>query len=111
MLEEEIVMNYTKQDENNNDKIAKDNNLLKLMKEEYSYPSTTDVDFLSKIYRKREFYYHKIPNRPKLDNYDVIKEFRENICVGKTGLLEQQAFLSNFINPDTPYRGVLVFHG
>ena len=45
----------------------------KLIKKEYSYPSPTDEDFQNKIYKKREFYYHKIPKRDKLNNYEEIK--------------------------------------
>merc|ERR1711871_134616 len=82
-----------------------------LIKKEYSYPSPKEEDFQNKIYKKREFYYHKIPKRAKLENYDEIKEYREKICSGDFQLREQQTILSNFISPYTPYKGVLVFHG
>jgi len=80
--------------------------------EHIGYPRIDDENLQSKIYAKREFYYNKMPDRPELDNYDKIKEYRDNICRPATfELLPQQALLSNFINPDTPYKGLLVFHG
>lgn len=86
-------------------------NLGDLMKRDYVYPSPLDPEFQSKIYRKREFYYNKIPSRPEMKEYADIKEYRDNICGRKFALYEHQSFLSNFVNPDTPYRGALVFHG
>ncbi len=77
----------------------------------YGYPKTDDPHFQSKIYAKREFYYYKLPERPDLSNYKEIEEYRRKICVPSGQLLEHQALLSNFINPDTPYKGVLIFHG
>lgn len=82
-----------------------------LMNIDYTYPSTDDEEFQKKIYKKREYYYNKFPERKNLDNYQDIKEYRDKICGKGTGLLAQQSFLSNYINPDTPYRGCLVFHG
>lgn len=75
------------------------------------YPKTSDPSIQSKIYAKREFYYYKLPERPNLSNYKEIAEYRKNICESSGELLEHQAMLSNFINPDTPYKGLLVFHG
>ncbi len=75
------------------------------------YPSTSDTDIQSKIYAKREFYYYKLPERPDLSNYNEISEFRKKQCVLTGELLEHQAMISNFINPDTPYKGLLIFHG
>ena len=83
----------------------------KLMNMDYTYPIPADPDFQKKIYTKREFYYHKIPGRDELKNYEDIREYRNSICSRKFELQEHQSFLSNFINPDTPYKGVLIFHG
>ncbi|QKF93768.1 helicase/uvrB [Fadolivirus algeromassiliense] len=91
--------------------VLSDNKLRELMGVDYTYPDNDDPNFQEKVYKKREFYYHKMPNRPKMDKYQNIREYRDNICAGPKGLLPQQSFLSNFINPDTPYRGILVFHG
>lgn len=83
----------------------------KIMSINYSYPEQNDKDIQDYIYKKREFYGHKMKERPDVDNYDTIKEYRDNTCGKSAGLLEHQQLLSNFINPNTPYKGVLVFHG
>ncbi|VVU95170.1 hypothetical protein CPAV1605_895 [seawater metagenome] len=85
--------------------------LEKLINKEYSYPNPEHDDFQSKIFKKREFYYHKIPPRQRLKTYEDIKEYRDLICSGDFQLREQQTILANFIAPNTPYKGVLVFHG
>jgi len=82
-----------------------------LMKNDYSYPEPDDPNFQEKIYRKREFYPHKIEKRNKLDTYEDIKKRRYDVCRGNFKLREQQSFLGNYINPDTPFGGVLIFHG
>jgi superfamily II DNA or RNA helicase len=86
-------------------------NIEKLMNIDYSYPEPSDPNFQKKIYEKREFIYHSIPERPETTNYKDIKEYRDNICGRPFALYEHQAMLSNFINPDTPYKGVVIFHG
>ena len=88
-----------------------DEELERLMEIEYTYPEYNDPNFQERIYKKREFYFHKMPDRPIMDKYEDIEKYRKNICVNKKGLLKQQAFLSNYINPNTPYRGILIFHG
>lgn len=75
------------------------------------YPSPSDPDFQAKIYSKREFIINKFPEREKLTNYDDIENYRTKICTGERKLREQQLFLSKFINPITPYRGLIVMHG
>ena len=90
---------------------AKKSTLEKLMKINYSYPEPSDPNIQSKIYQKREFYFHKLPDRPEMNNYEDIREYRNNICGREFALHEHQSFLANFINPDTPYRGLLLFHG
>lgn len=77
----------------------------------YGYAKTDDPNFQSKVYTKREFYYYKLPDRPNLAKYKDIEEYRKRICIPSGQLLEHQALLSNFLNPDTPYRGILMFHG
>ena len=83
----------------------------KLMQQNYAYPDPSDPELQNKIYQKREFYAHRIPPRPNVNDYNDIKEYRDNICAREFTLHEHQAMLSNFINPDTPYRGLLMFHG
>jgi hypothetical protein len=84
------------------------------MKEEntYGYPKVDDPHLQLKLYKKREFYYYKLQERPELTNYKEIEDYRKKICRPPVGsLLEHQSLLSNFINPDTPYKGLLLFHG
>jgi len=76
-----------------------------------SYPEPEDNDFQSKLYQKREFYYHTIPQRDKLENYEDISKYRDNICKGDFKLREQQIIPTNFLSPDTPYKGLLIMHG
>ena len=82
-----------------------------LIKKEYTYPELDDPEFQKKIYKKREFYYHKVPENEERKTYKDIKEFRDKICGGKFSPYTHQSFLSNFINPNTPYKGLLIFHG
>lgn len=104
--------NYlSRSSETSNGKNNSKDNITDMMKIDYSYPDPSDPYFQYKIYKKREFYYHKIPKRPNIDNYDDIKEYRDNICARNFTLHEHQAMLSNFINPNTPYKGCLIFHG
>ena len=83
----------------------------KLINIEYVYPEPEDPHFQTKIYEKREFYYNKIPENKKKSSYKEVKEYRDKICGGRIALYTHQSFLSNFINPNTPYKGLLVFHG
>ncbi len=83
---------------------------IKLMKTEYNYPDPSDKNIQYKLYKKREFFFHKMKERPSLDNYNEIKEYRDNICDRAVTLFDHQTMLSNFINPDTPYKGILLFH-
>ena len=73
-------------------------NINKLLKKDFSYPNINDDEFQKKIYEKREFYYHKIPKQPKLDNYPDLKNYREQVCSSNFNLQSHQSLLSNFIN-------------
>lgn len=81
------------------------------MLENHTYPSPGDDDFQSNLYKKREFSIHAIPERPETSTYDEIKEYRDDRCARSFKLNEYQSLLSNFINPNTPYKGVLIYHG
>jgi hypothetical protein len=85
--------------------------LTTLMKKEYRYPVTTDDSLQSKIYNKREFYVNKVQPSEKLETYEDLKKYRDNVCGNKFNLKSQQVFLSNYVNTNTPYTGLLVFHG
>lgn len=76
-----------------------------------SYPENDDEEFQSKIYAKREYYSNRIPELPELKTYKDIKKYRDNACMGSFKLQPYQSFLSNFINPNTPFTGVLITHG
>jgi hypothetical protein len=78
---------------------------------DFSYPNPTDSKFQDKIYKKREFYYHYINQRPKMETYEEVKNYRDQNCKGEFKLRESQAILSNLINPNTPYKGLLIMHG
>ncbi len=77
----------------------------------FSYPNPSDPEIQNKLFKKREFYYHQIEKRKIMENYEEIKNYRNMICKGDTKLREQQAILANLINPETPYKGLLVMHG
>ena len=51
------------------------------------------------------------PIKIDLNKYENMKIFRDNICSGDFRLYNHQSFLSNLINPFTPYNGLLIFHG
>ena len=78
---------------------------------DYSYPDPDDKEIVSKIYKKREFQYHRIPKRKIMETYDEVKKYREQICKPEVKPRQQQAILANLLNPETPYNGVLVMHG
>jgi hypothetical protein len=76
------------------------------------YPNYNDESFQVNIYKKREYYIHKVPIKKKLESYQDIKNLRDQTCNSQiTSPLPHQLLLSNFINPETPFRGLLVFHG
>lgn len=82
-----------------------------ILKEDELYPNVDDPNFSSKIYKKREFYFHKIPQRKKLETYEEIEKYRNEACIKEFKPKEQQAIMSNFLSPLSPYNGVLVMHG
>ena len=86
-------------------------NIEKLMKQDYSYPETDDKELQLKLYGKREFYYHASRERPIVEDYNDVKEYRDDICARNFQLQEHQSLLSNFINTSTPYAGLVLFHG
>ena len=63
------------------------------------YPEITDNNFNEKLYLKKEF--RDVEINKKSENYKK-KDFT---------LSEHQIFLRNYISPDTPYNGILVYHG
>ena len=84
--------------------------LEKKMLEDHSYPSPSQENFQEAIYVKRDFYIHAIPPRKKIPPEERVEAFRDK-CKPEFKLTETQVLLSNFINPNTPYRGILIYHG
>lgn len=79
---------------------------------ENDYVELDDNNFQEKIYKKREFHYNKVGDRPDINNYEEVMEHRNKLCLntGEIELYDHQRIVSNFINPDTPYKGLLVFY-
>ena len=89
----------------------KKKNVEELIQTNFNYQTQNDPEMQGKLYKKREFYFYKYDDAQELTTDDDIKKYRENACARKIKLRSYQALLSNFINPETPYRGLLVFHG
>ena len=87
--------------------MTKNKNVIK----DFSYPEPSDPNIQTKIFRKREFIYHQIKPREKMKTYEEIQDYRDQVCKGEFKLREQQAIMSNFFNPNTPYSGLLIMHG
>lgn len=79
---------------------------------ENDYVEMDDINFQEKIYKKREFHYNKVGERPNINNYDEIVDYRNKLCsaCGEIELYDHQRIISNYINPDTPNNGCLVFY-
>jgi superfamily II DNA or RNA helicase len=66
------------------------------------YPEITDEDFNEKIYIKKEFRDTEIKEK---------KDWNKKYVSKKEFILDpHQIFLKNYISPDTPYNGILIFH-
>jgi len=63
------------------------------------YPEITDSDFNKNIYLKKEF------------RDTEIKEKKQEYKKKDFTLESHQIFLKNYISPDTPYNGILIYHG
>ena len=79
---------------------------------DFSYPEPADKDLLAKIFKKREFYYYRVPKREQMETYEDVQKYRAANCKqGEIEPREQQAILPNFISPNTNYKGVILMHG
>jgi hypothetical protein len=86
----------------NTNNIEEENNIKKDKNFLY-YPDFEDKDFYEKIYIKKEFFKNKIPKQKKIT---------EEICNARLfQLAPQQEFLRNYISINTPYNGILIYHG
>jgi len=70
------------------------------------HPEIEDPDFYKKIYSKKEFYKHqyKDENRKMEEICPQTSKSRE------FKLMPHQEFLKNYISPNTPYNGILIYH-
>jgi DNA polymerase III delta prime subunit len=67
------------------------------------YPLIDDPNFEKLIYKKQEFHESIIPEETRtITEICNPSEFRP---------FPQQNFIKNFINPNTPYNGLLIYHG
>lgn len=80
------------------------------MSHDYTYPSPTQDNFQEAIYSKRDFQLHTIGEKPEITAENKLDLYRES-CKPDIKLTETQRLLSNFINPNTPYKGILIYHG
>ena len=67
------------------------------------YPEITDKDFYEKIYLKKEFRENEV--------LVVAPKKKDKYGSSNFELEPHQNFLKNYISPDTPYNGVLIYHG
>lgn len=89
----------------------KKKNIDDLIQTDFNYQIQNDPEIQGKLYKKREFYFYKYDDAQELKTDEEIKKYRDNVCQGSVKLRSYQALLSNYINPETPYKGLLVFHG
>merc|ERR1712166_10184 len=79
-----------------------------MIKNNYKYyPAIDDENFYEKIFTKKEFYKTFIHK-----NKETNDEFLDRVC-NPTSFrpMPQQDFLRNYISLNTPYNGILIFHG
>ena len=77
----------------------------------YLYPHLDDPDFNEKIASKKEFYDTRYEEKTPED-FDNIKEVAQQLCDNTEFELEpHQMFVRNFMSFQTPYNGLLLFHG
>jgi hypothetical protein len=90
----------------------KNNNNEDDLKKKYSYPEQNDRNIQFEVYQKKEFYNNRIQERRVYKTYDDIKEHRDELCdPSKFKPHPYQSLLPNFINTETPYKGLIVMHG
>ena len=78
---------------------------------DYLYPHLDDPHFNEKIASKKEFYDCKYDEKTG-DQFDNIKEIAQKLCDNTEFELEpHQMFVRNFMSFQTPYNGLLLYHG
>ena len=77
----------------------------------YLYPNMDDPDFNVKIAKKREFYDTRY-ERHEEEDYEHIAEYTQKLCDNTEFELDpHQMFVRNFMSFQTPYNGLLLYHG
>ena len=76
------------------------------------YPSLDDTNFTAKLSVKKEFDDVKIEKKSQ-EEIDNIQEIADKLCNPKLDfeLEPHQMFVRNFLSFQTPYNGLLLFHG
>ena len=72
----------------------------------YLYPSLDDPNFTSKISQRKEFYDTRY-EKP----VGSIEEVSDKLCNAEFELAPHQMFVRNFLSFQTPYNGLLLYHG
>jgi hypothetical protein len=71
------------------------------------YPDIRDPDFSKQLYNKQEFYEARAAAISSLEGTDPCNASVENVFE----ISPIQRLVSRFLNPATPYNGLLLFHG
>ena len=75
------------------------------------YPHLDDNNFNQKLFLKKEFNEVKY-NKKSRDDFDNIIDLTNKICTSREFELQpHQMFVRNFLSFQTPYNGLLLFHG
>jgi hypothetical protein len=78
----------------------------------YRYPDIDDPGLVSALYRKREFYDHRARHFESFATDEARVAFVRRECQATDREIQHhQALLRNLVNPRTPYRGLIVYHG
>ena len=76
--------------------------------DKYKYPRGNDTKFQKKISLKKEFMFPYVVPKITISSMDK----KNKLCqTGDFILSPHQEFVKNFINPNTPYNGILLYHG
>ena len=74
-------------------------------KETYGYTKVDDPHLQLKLYKKREYYYYKLHERPELSNYKEIEEYRKKsvkrLLLARSGYPHRHLYLGIWVSPIT----------
>ena len=77
------------------------------------YPLIEDTEFNNKLLSNPEFKFYKYDTPEYLSNREQMKELSDQICSSIGGYIYKQIqlFVSSYISLNTPYNGLLLYHG